>query len=183
LAGRDEILKQRATLVKEQSDLNAQKPTAANVEEQKEQEQLQVLREKKGKLEEAIEGHRIRISQIEEFRTRAKLLRDDLESFNAELKRKLKDFGLEDQDSALQFSIPTGFDDILKNRISAIEKTIQSLEGIESAQQETVAPPTLSTDTLVSIEKQITEIETKSKLEAQRKRKLIEFGKRISDII
>jgi energy-coupling factor transporter ATP-binding protein EcfA2 len=181
LAGKDELVNELIRLTKEQNDLNVQKPVATNPEEQKEQEQLQTLREKKSKLEEMIEEHRVKISQIEEFRTRSKLLAGEIEAFNADIKVCLKDFGLEKESAALAFEIPARLDEILKKRISEVEKIVQSLEG-RGERKETTPPSAGPADTLDSVEKQIKEIEEKSKLEAQRKRKLIEFGKRISEI-
>lgn len=183
LAGKDALVKERDRLTKEQSDLTAQKPAAANPDEQKEQEQLEALRKKKSELEQNIEDYRIKISQLEEFRTRAKLLSSEIEVFNTDIKKGLKDFGLDGETNNLLFEIPTRLGDVLKERTREFDKMIQALEGRESAEPSTGAPVTLPADTLLSIEKEIVAIETKSKLEAQKKRKLLDFGKRINDIV
>ncbi|MGA2866225.1 MAG: TrlF family AAA-like ATPase [Verrucomicrobiota bacterium] len=181
LAGKDALQKDRERLVKERADLESQRPPAANEEEQKEQEQLQHLREKKAAIEKTIEAHRIQISQLEEFRTRASLLKTEVEEFNADIKKHLATWGLEDQAADLIFTVPAQIDIILRGKISQVETSIENLEGREPREECLPSAP-LAAATLVSTAKQITDIEAKSKLEAQRKRKLIEFSNRVAEI-
>lgn len=181
LGGKGELQKEHDRLTKEKTGLDAQKPQAATKEEQKEQEHLQVLREKKSTIETSIETSRIILSQIEEFCTRANLLKTEVGEFNAEIKKHLKEWGLESDSTNLMFMEPPRIDELLKGKISEIEGTIKKLEGHKSDEKALVlSVPEM--DTLASIEKQIAEVEAKSKLEAQRKRKLMEFSKRVSEI-
>ena len=180
LDSKPEMQKQLEQLNKEKKELEAQKPPAANEQEQKEQEQLQNLRAKRAALEKVIEGHRMRITQIDEFRTRVKLIRHDAERFNADIKTHLKEWGLESEAPNLVIGIPERAQEIMGGKISEIEKVIHALEGQKSDQPASADTP--SVDTFVSIDKEIAEIEEKSKLEVQRKRKLLEFSKRINDI-
>lgn len=182
LIARPDLVGEKDRLTKEKNDLEAQKPAAANKEEKREQDLLQSLREKKSDLERKIEGLRLLISELEEFKTRAKLLKSEVEAFNTDITQKLKVYGLESEKAELLFGVPTRINDVIQKRIKEIEKAIESLEGQPTTEQPAEPAIGLATETLSSIDKQIKDIEAKSKLEAQQKRKLIEFGKRISEI-
>lgn len=182
LIAKPDLLAEKDRLTKEKTDLEAQKPAVTNPEEKKEQELLQLLREKKSDLERKIESLRLQISELEEFKTRAKLLMNEVEAFNADITKNLKVYGLENEKTELLFGVPARINEVIQKRIGEIEKAIESLVGQTSAEQPVGTTSSSAVETLVLIEKQITDIETKSKLEAQQKRKLIEFGKRINEI-
>jgi|GEM_PF-3085703 len=184
IAGKGALENERTRLIKEKTDLDAQKPQAASPEEQKEQEHLHALREKKAIIESSIEANRVKISLIEEFCTRAKILKVEVKEFNTEIKKHLPSWGwvLESNGADFIFTEPTRIDELLKGKILEIEESIKKLEGLKT---ETIAPlpsSDVAADTLVSIERQIADLEAKSKLEVQRKRKLMEFSKRVSEI-
>ena len=184
IAGKSALENERTRLIKEKTDLDAQKPLAASPEEQKEQELLHALREKKATIESAIETNRVKISLIEEFCTRAKILKAEVKEFNTEIIKHLMSWGwvLESNGADFIFTEPTRIDELLKGKILEIEESIKKLEGLKT---ETIAPlpsSDVAADTLASIERQIADLEAKSKLEVQRKRKLMEFSKRVSEI-
>jgi len=176
LAKRPTLEADLARFAKEKADLEAQKPPAANAEEQKEQEELQRLRDKRAALEKLIEADRILVGELEEFQTKARLIRSDIATFNADAKAKLKAWGLEDNAASLVISVPANLEVVIKDRIEALRKTVEAREG----SPDTVAADT--TETVLSISGQIAGIDAKSKLEAQRKQKLAEFGKRIAEL-
>ena len=162
-------------LQKEKESLEAQKPPAATPAAQKEQEELQKLREKKSGFEKFIEAKRIIIGELDELRARARLLRIDAEEFNASARTKLEEWGLSGKAASLVISVPTDLALVLSDRIVSLEKEIKTAEG---------APETADAnpETICAIDKQIRAIEAKSQLEAQQKLKLAAFGKRVAEL-
>lgn len=183
-SGKTELIAEKERLTKEKTDLEAQKPAAANQEEKNEQEQLEKLRKQKTEIERRIEGLRLHIAALEEYKTRAKLLRAEVEAFNTDITKSLKDLGLENDKVELLFGVPANIAEIIEKRITAIEKEIETSERkpVGDISTETENAASMVIITLADIEAQMGEIEKKSKLEAQQKRKLLEFGKRISDL-
>ena len=180
--GKSELIAEKERLTKEKTDLEAQKPPAASQEEKNEQELIQKLRTQKSELERRIEQLRLHISELEEFKTRAKLLKDEVDVFNSDITKSLKELGLENEKSELLFSVPTKISEIIQNRIAQIEKEIELLERRPAANLTGEDNKPATTSTIADINAQLVEIEKKSKLEAQQKRKLLEFGKRITDL-
>jgi ABC-type lipoprotein export system ATPase subunit len=180
LDSKPDLEKQLEQLNREKKELEAQKPPPTNAREQKEQDELQNLRLRRTTLEKAIEGHRLRITQIDEFRTKLNLIAQDAEQFNKEMRGHLKAWDLENSASDLEFGIPRRAGEVLKSKISEIEKNIRDLEGPNVDQSAGIGGP--PADTLASIDKQVAEIDAKSRLEVQMKRKLLDFSKRINDI-
>jgi hypothetical protein len=180
--GRVDLIAERDRLAKEKIDLEAQKPVVANQAEKSEQDRLQKLRAQKSELERKIEELRLRMSELQEFKTQAKLLKGDVETFNADIARSAKALGLENDKGELLFGIPLRIDEIVEKRMAAMEREILSFEGRTLTENSELGKNLSGTETLSDLEKQIDAIEKKSTLEAQEKRKLIEFGRRITEI-
>jgi ABC-type lipoprotein export system ATPase subunit len=164
-----------AKLQKEKQALEAQKPPAATPAAQKEQEDLQKLREKRAQLEKVVEAKRITIGELDEIRARARLLKTDVEEFNTAVQGKLDAWGLTDKAASLAVIIPVDLAIVLNDRIGVLEKEVKAVEGNPGAAE---ANP----ETIFAVDKQIRAIEAKSQVEAQQKAKLAAFGKRIAEL-
>lgn len=169
------VVESLAKLQKEKQALEAQKPSPATPAAQKEQEELQKLREKKVQLEKVVEAKRIAIGELDELRARARLLKTDVDEFNATAQAKLADWGLTEKAASLAVSVPADLMIALNDRVAALEKEVKVVEGDPEA-------PEPVPDTILAVDKLIREIEAKSQVEAQQKQKLAVFGKRIAEL-
>lgn len=163
-------------LTKEKEVLETQKPQITNAEDQRDQLALQTLREKKARLEKHIEGRRIIISELNAFRTRARLLKADIERFNSDVRARLDSWGLKDKTDSLVISTPADLDFVVSARITELGNEIKGVEGSAEDIIET------GEETVFALNKEIAVIEARSRLEAQQKAKLAELGRRIAEL-
>lgn len=174
IASRAQLVNDKEQIDRSITELHKQKPQPSTEEERKTADELKKLSDQRAVLASQIEQYRIKATKIEVLQRKLLILTDSVTRFNQEAAATLAEIGEAALLSSISGLVPTNAQSVLKAKADELLVNIAKLEGSDE-------PFAESPDTLSVVDLKISELNQKSSGEVQKRIRLQEFAKRISE--